>query len=49
MNERQIYIDRILNMVNSIENVEWLAKIYSFVKVFADDGGGYENVGRNHG
>lgn len=39
VNERQIYIDRILNMVNSIENVEWLAKIYSFVKVFADDGG----------
>lgn len=36
--QKEYYIDRISKMVNSIENVEWLAKIYSFVKVFADDG-----------
>ncbi len=27
----------IVKMVFSIRNVEWLEKIYSFVKVFADD------------
>jgi len=37
MNEKQFYKDSIVKMVFSISNVEWLRKIYSFVKVFADD------------
>ncbi len=37
MNEEKFYRDSIVKMVFSIRNVEWLRKIYSFVKVFADD------------
>ncbi|MDE6054901.1 MAG: hypothetical protein K2G55_14340 [Lachnospiraceae bacterium] len=37
MNEKEFYISRITEMIASISNLEWLVKIYSFVKVFAND------------
>ncbi len=37
MNDREYYINRISEMIESISNFEWLVKIYSFIKVFADD------------
>ncbi len=35
--EQQFYKDGISKMISSVHNVEWLRKIYSFIKVFADD------------
>ena len=40
--EQQFYKDRIVKMVFSICNTEWLRSIYSFIKVFADDKEGME-------
>ena len=37
MNKKEFYANRIAEMIASISNLEWLIKIYSFVKVFADD------------
>lgn len=37
MSDEQFYKDNIVKMVFSIRNVDWLLKIYSFTKVFADD------------
>ena len=37
MSDEQFYKDNIVKMVFSIRNVEWLLKIYSFIKVFAED------------
>ena len=37
MSDKQFYRDSIVKMVFSICNEEWLRKIYSFIKVFADD------------
>lgn len=37
MSDEQFYKDNIVKMVYSIRNVDWLLKIYSFIKVFADD------------
>lgn len=37
MSDKQFYKDSIVKMIFSINNVDWLRKIYSFVKVFADD------------
>lgn len=37
MSDEQFYKDNIVKMVFSIHNVDWLLKIYSFIKVFADD------------
>lgn len=37
MNEEKFYRESIVKMAFSIRNVEWLRKIYSFAKVFADD------------
>lgn len=37
MSKEQFYKESIVKMIYSICNVEWLWKIYSFVKVFADD------------
>ena len=37
MSDEQFYKDSIVKMVFSICNTEWLRKIYSFIKVFADD------------
>ena len=37
MSNEQFYKDSIVKMVSSIHNVDWLLKIYSFIKVFADD------------
>lgn len=34
--ERQFYKDSISEMVSAINNVDWLLKIYTFIKVFAD-------------
>ena len=42
MSDEQFYKDNIVKMVCSIRNVEWLLKIYSFIKVFADDKEGAE-------
>ncbi len=35
--EQQFYKNHISEMLATIRNVEWLRKIYSFIKVFADD------------
>ncbi|WP_298492487.1 hypothetical protein [uncultured Lactobacillus sp.] len=35
--ERQFYKDHISEMLSAIHNVDWLRKIYSFIKVFFDD------------
>lgn len=37
MSDEQFYKDSIVKMVFFIHNVDWILKIYSFVKVFADD------------
>lgn len=37
MSEKEFYRDKIVKMIFSISNTEWLNSIYSFVKVFADD------------
>ena len=37
MSDKEFYASRIYEMIAGINNVEWLAKIYSFIKVFADD------------
>ena len=37
MTEEKYYKEKISEMVSTIRNVEWLRKIYSFIKVFADD------------
>ncbi len=37
MSEEQFYKDNISKMLSTIHNVNWLLKIYSFIKVFADD------------
>lgn len=37
MSDEQFYKDNIVKMIFSIHNTEWLLKIYSFIKVFADD------------
>lgn len=37
MSDEQFYKESIVKMVYSICNVEWLRKIYSFIKVFFDD------------
>lgn len=37
MSEEQFYKDGISKMLSTIHNVNWLLKIYSFIKVFADD------------
>ncbi len=37
MNSKEFYVNRIVEMLSGISNLEWLIKIYSFVKVFADD------------
>lgn len=37
MNSKEFYVNRIVEMLSEISNLEWLIKIYSFVKVFADD------------
>lgn len=37
MSEKEFYTNRITEMAASISNLDWLHKIYSFVKVFADD------------
>lgn len=37
MNEEQFYKDGISKMLSTIHNTDWLLKIYSFIKVFADD------------
>lgn len=37
MNEEQFYKDGISKMLSTIHNVNWLLKIYSFIKVFFDD------------
>lgn len=37
MNDEQFYKDKISEMVSTIDNVDWLLKIFTFVKVFADD------------
>ena len=42
MSDEQFYKDNIVKMVFSIRNVEWLLKIYSVIKVFADDKEGAE-------
>ena len=37
MSEEQFYKDGISKMLSTIHNVNWLLKIYTFIKVFADD------------
>lgn len=37
MNEEKFYKDSISEMLSTIHNVDWLLKIYSFIKVFAED------------
>lgn len=37
MSDEQFYKESIVKMVYSIRNVDWLLKIYSFIKVFAED------------
>ncbi len=37
MNDEQFYKESISEMISAIHNVEWLRKIYSFIKVFFDD------------
>lgn len=37
MSDEQFYKDNIVKMVCSIRNADWLLKIYSFIKVFAED------------
>lgn len=37
MSDREYYINRISEMIASIGNLDWLIKIYSFIKVFTDD------------
>ncbi len=37
MIEEQFYKDGISKMLSTIHNVNWLLKIYTFIKVFADD------------
>lgn len=37
------YRRNITRMIHDIENVDWLIKIYSFIKVFADDKEGIAN------
>lgn len=37
MSEEQYYKDGISEMLSAIHNVDWLLKIYTFIKVFADD------------
>lgn len=37
MSDEQFYKDNISEMVSTIHNVDWLLKIYSFIKVFAED------------
>lgn len=37
MSDEQFYKYKIVEMVFSICNEEWLRKIYSFIKVFAED------------
>lgn len=37
MTDEQFYKRSISEMVSTIRNVDWLRKIYSFIKVFADD------------
>jgi hypothetical protein len=36
-NEKNFYRGKITDMINGIGNLEWLIKIYSFVKVFYED------------
>lgn len=40
--EEKIYKAGILKMLSCIHNVEWLRKIYSFTKVFAENAEGGE-------
>lgn len=35
--ERQFYKGHISEMLSTINNVDWLRSIYSFIKVFFDD------------
>ena len=49
MNEEQFYKDSITEMLLVIHNVEWLRKIYSFIKVFFDDVDGRRNGKRQSG
>lgn len=37
MSDEQFYKDSIVKMIFAIHNTEWLLKIYSFIKVFAED------------
>ena len=37
MSDEQFYKDSISEMVSTIKNVNWLLKIYTFIKVFAED------------
>lgn len=37
MNEEKFYKDGISKMLSTVHNVDWLLKIYSFIKVFAED------------
>ncbi|MDE7205637.1 MAG: hypothetical protein K2N90_00465 [Lachnospiraceae bacterium] len=37
MSDEQFYKNNIVKMFFSIHNMDWLLKIYSFIKVFADD------------
>jgi|GluameStandDraft_1065615.scaffolds.fasta_scaffold145918_2 hypothetical protein len=45
MSDEQFYKDSISEMVSTIHNVDWLLSIYSFVKVFAEDGEETKNDG----
>jgi hypothetical protein len=35
--EKNFYREELHKMINGIDNLEWLIKIYSFVKVFYED------------
>ena len=37
MDEEKFYKDRISEMLSAVHNADWLLKIYSFIKAFADD------------
>ena len=37
MNEEKFYKDGISKMLSTVHNVDWLLKIYSFIKLFAED------------
>lgn len=43
MSDEQFYKDSISEMLSAIHNVDWLLKIYTFIKVFAEDKGEMNN------